>query len=65
VQATLIGDKAALYPTDCFAPYPDMSIQVLDLGGNICYDIKRMEHGCLLNMLEQGLPSSRFPQMIE
>jgi predicted TIM-barrel fold metal-dependent hydrolase len=35
-------------------------IQVHNLGGNIPYEVERMDHRCLLDTPEEELPSSRF-----
>jgi predicted TIM-barrel fold metal-dependent hydrolase len=46
--------------TDYLAPYPDARIQVHNLGGNIPYEVERMDHRCLLDTPKEELPSSRF-----
>jgi predicted TIM-barrel fold metal-dependent hydrolase len=42
------------------ADYPDLSIQVHNLGGNIPFEIERMDHRCMLDTPEEELPSARF-----
>jgi len=46
--------------TDCLAAYPNAVIQVHNLGGNIPYEVERMDQRCLLDTPEEELPSSRF-----
>jgi predicted TIM-barrel fold metal-dependent hydrolase len=46
--------------TDCLAPYPDLTVVVHNLGGNIPYEVERMDHRCLLDTPNEELPSSRF-----
>ena len=42
------------------ADYPDVTVVVHNLGGNIPYEVERMDHRCLLDTPEEELPSSRF-----
>ena len=37
-----------------------MTVLVHNLGGNIPYEVERMDHRCLLDTPEEELPSSRF-----
>ena len=46
--------------TDILAPYPDATVLVHNLGGNIPYEIERMDHRQLLDTPNEELPSSRF-----
>jgi len=46
--------------TDMLADYPDTTVVVHNLGGNIPFEIERMDHRCLLDTPEEELPSSRF-----
>ena len=46
--------------TDYLASYPDARIHVHNLGGNIPYEVERMDHRCLLDTPNEELPSSRF-----
>ena len=41
------------------AAYPDASVVVHNLGGNIPYEIERMDHRSLLDTPEEELPSAR------
>jgi len=49
MQASLSSVMVTLCLTDCLAPYPDATIQVHNLGGNIPYEVERMDHRCLLD----------------
>jgi predicted TIM-barrel fold metal-dependent hydrolase len=40
--------------------YPDVTVVVHNLGGNIPYEIERMDHRCLLDTPDEELPSARF-----
>lgn len=60
MQATLSSVMVTLCLTDFLAPYPDVTIQVHNLGGNIPYEVERMDHRSLLDTPEEELPSSRF-----
>src|ERR1700758_2031658 len=60
MQASLSSVMVTLCLTDCLADYPDAMIQVHNLGGNIPYEIERMDHRCLLDTPDEELPSSRF-----
>ena len=60
MQASLSSVMVTLCLTDCLADYPDAVIQVHNLGGNIPYEVERMDHRCLLDTPKEELPSSRF-----
>ena len=60
MQASLSSVMVTLCLTDLLAPYPDVTVQVHNLGGNIPYEVERMDHRCLLDTPEEELPSSRF-----
>jgi len=60
MQASLSSVMVTLCLTDYLAPYPDASIMVHNLGGNIPYEVERMDHRCLLDTPDEELPSSRF-----
>jgi len=59
MQASLSSVMVTLSLTDFLADYPDAMIQVHNLGGNIPFEIERMDHRCLLDTPEEELPSSR------
>jgi predicted TIM-barrel fold metal-dependent hydrolase len=60
MQANLSSVMVTLCLTDCLASYPDAAIHVHNLGGNIPYEVERMDHRCLLDTPEEELPSARF-----
>jgi len=60
MQASLSSVMVTLCLTDILADYPDVSVQVHNLGGNIPFEIERMDHRCLLDTPDEELPSSRF-----
>jgi predicted TIM-barrel fold metal-dependent hydrolase len=60
MQASLSSVMVTLCLTDILADYPDLTVVVHNLGGNIPYEIERMDHRCLLDTPSEELPSSRF-----
>ena len=60
MQASLSSVMVTLCMTDYLAPYPDATVVVHNLGGNIPYEIERMDHRCLLDTPKEELPSQRF-----
>src|SRR5271165_5008433 len=60
MQASLSSVMLTLCLTDILADYPDAMIQVHNLGGNIPFEVERMDHRCLLDTPNEELPSSRF-----
>jgi predicted TIM-barrel fold metal-dependent hydrolase len=60
MQASLSSVMVTLSLTDYLAPYPDVTIVVHNLGGNIPYEVERMDHRSLLDTPSEELPSSRF-----
>jgi len=60
MQASLSSVMVTLCLTDYLAPYPDAAVHVHNLGGNIPYEVERMDHRCLLDTPDEELPSSRF-----
>jgi len=60
MQASLSSVMVTLCLTDLLAAYPDVTVVVHNLGGNIPYEIERMDHRCLLDTPEEELPSARF-----
>ena len=60
MQASLSSVMVTLCLTDYLAQYPDAMIMVHNLGGNIPYEIERMDHRSLLDTPKEELPSSRF-----
>ena len=60
MQASLSSVMVTLCLTDTLADYPDATVVVHNLGGNLPYEIERMDHRCLLDTPDEELPSSRF-----
>ena len=60
MQASLSSAMMTLCLTDFLAPYPDATIYLHNLGGNIPYEVERMDHRCLLDTPHEELPSARF-----
>jgi aminocarboxymuconate-semialdehyde decarboxylase len=60
MQASLSSVMVTLCLTDLLAAYPDATIVVHNLGGNIPYEVERMDHRCLLDTPDEELPSARF-----
>jgi predicted TIM-barrel fold metal-dependent hydrolase len=60
MQASLSSVMVTLCLTDLLADYPDATVVVHNLGGNIPYEVERMDHRCLLDTPDEELPSSRF-----
>jgi 2,3-dihydroxybenzoate decarboxylase len=60
MQASLSSVMVTLCLTDYLAPYPDLMIHIHNLGGNIPYEVERMDHRCLLDTPKEELPSARF-----
>ena len=60
MQASLSSVMVTLCLTDYLKPYPDATVLVHNLGGNIPYEVERMDHRCLLDTPNEELPSARF-----
>ena len=60
MQASLSSVMVTLCLTDYLAPYPDAKIHVHNLGGNIPYEVERMDHRSLLDTPKEELPSARI-----
>jgi len=60
MQASLSSAMVTLCLTDYLAPYPDATLYLHNLGGNIPYEVERMDHRCLLDTPKEELPSARF-----
>jgi predicted TIM-barrel fold metal-dependent hydrolase len=60
MQASLSSAMLTLCLTDFLAPYPDATIYLHNLGGNIPFEVERMDHRCLLDTPQEELPSARF-----
>ncbi len=60
MQASLSSVMVTLCLTDLLPDYPDARVVVHNLGGNIPYEVERMDHRCLLDTPNEELPSTRF-----
>jgi predicted TIM-barrel fold metal-dependent hydrolase len=60
MQASLSSVMVTLCLTDFLADYPNVTVQVHNLGGNIPFEVERMDHRCLLDTPGEELPSARF-----
>ena len=60
MQASLSSAMVTLCLTDVLADYPDATVCVHNLGGNLPYEVERMDHRCLLDTPQEELPSSRI-----
>jgi predicted TIM-barrel fold metal-dependent hydrolase len=60
MQASLSSAMVTLCLTDLLADYPDATVVVHNLGGNLPYEVERMDHRCLLDTPDEELPSARF-----
>ena len=60
MQASLSSVMVTLCLTDYLEPYPDARIHVHNLGGNIPYEVERMDHRSLLDTPKEELPSARI-----
>ena len=58
MQASLSSVMVTLCLTDVLATYPDVTVVVHNLGGNIPYEVERMDHRSMLDTPEEELPSS-------
>lgn len=60
MQAGLSSAMVTLCMTDLATDYPEAKFHVHNLGGNIPYEVERMDHRCLLDTPHEELPSLRF-----
>jgi aminocarboxymuconate-semialdehyde decarboxylase len=60
MQASLSSVMVTLCLTDILAPYPGATVVVHNLGGNLPYEVERMDHRSLLDTPDEELPSQRF-----
>src|SRR5215216_7397379 len=59
-EESLSSAMLTLCLTDYLAPYRDVTIYLHNLGGNIPYEVERMDHRCLLDTPQEELSSERF-----
>lgn len=60
MQATLSSVMVTLCLTDLLDDLPELFVQVHNLGGNIPFEVERMDHRSLLDSPAEELPSRRF-----
>lgn len=60
MQACLSSAMVTLCLTDYLDAFPEARVHVHNLGGNIPYEVERMDHRCLLDTPNEELPSKRF-----
>jgi predicted TIM-barrel fold metal-dependent hydrolase len=60
MQASLSSVMVTLCLTDLLKSYPDVTVVVHNLGGNIPYEVERMDHRSMLDTPDEELPSARF-----
>jgi len=60
MQAGLSSAMMTLCLTDYLASYPNATVYLHNLGGNIPFEVERMDHRSLLDTPKEELPSSRF-----
>ena len=60
MQTSLSHNMVTLCMTDILDDYPDALIHIHNLGGNLPFEIERMDHRCLLDTPEEPLPSTRM-----
>lgn len=60
MQASLSANMVTLAMTDIMDTYPDAMMILHNLGGNIPFEVERMDHRCLLDTPNEELPSKRF-----
>ncbi len=60
MQTCLSSVMVTLCLTDYLDAYPNVTIHVHNLGGNIPYEVERMDHRSLLDTPKEELPSQRF-----
>ena len=60
MQAGLSSAMMTLCLTDYLASYPNATVYLHNLGGNIPFEVERMDHRSLLDTPKEELPSARF-----
>ena len=60
MQANLSSTMITLCLTDYLDAFPEARVHVHNLGGNIPYEVERLDHRCLLDTPDEELPSKRF-----
>ncbi|MFN0163713.1 MAG: amidohydrolase family protein [Burkholderiales bacterium] len=60
MQATLSSVMVTLCLSDVLDDLPELRVQVHNLGGNIPFEVERMDHRSMLDSPDEELPSRRF-----
>lgn len=60
MQARISQHMVTLCLTDFLKPYPDVTVQSHNLGGNIPFEVERMDHRAADRHPDEDLPSVRF-----
>jgi predicted TIM-barrel fold metal-dependent hydrolase len=60
MQQSLSADMVTLCMTDILDDYPDALVHIHNLGGNIPFEVERMDHRSLLDTPDEPLPSARM-----
>ena len=59
MQASLSSNMVTLCFSDLLDSYPDAMVHIHNLGGNLPYELERMDHRSLLDTPDERLPSTR------
>lgn len=60
MQASLSANMMTLCATDFLDAYPDAAVHIHNLGGNLPYEVERMDHRNLLDTPDREMPSAVF-----
>lgn len=60
MQASLSANMLTLSYTDYLDAYPDLAVHIHNLGGNMPYEVERLDHRNLLDTSDQEMPSKRL-----
>ena len=60
MQASLSANMMTFCCTDILDGYPDANIMLHNLGGNIAFEVERLDHRSILDTPDEPLPSTRF-----
>ena len=60
MQASLSACTVTLTMTDLLDQYPNVHFHIHNLGGNIAFEVERLDHRSLLDTPDEPLPSTRF-----
>ena len=60
MQASLSANMLTLSYTDILDDYPDAAVMLHNLGGNIAFEVERLDHRSILDTPDEPMPSTRF-----